>query len=227
MGDQKRQRRFARGLGAGALAAACAWSAPPAPVPGAIVWRDCGGGVSCAEVAAPLDHAASAGSEISLAVARVPAALPAERIGVLFVNPGGPGVSAVAFLRASLGRYTGVVRDRFDLMAVDTRGTGGSAALACHDSLPELFAQDPDASDDAAWRALVAASRAFAEECARKHAELLPLLGTAESARDLDWLRAALGEEQISYLGYSYGTALGATYLSLFPKRVRALVLDG
>ena len=229
MVDHLRLLRSARALGFCALAAACFWSSGPglAPQPQPIVWRDCGNGAACAELRAPLDYEAPAGAEIQLAVLRIPAAKPAERIGVLFVNPGGPGVSAIAFLRGNAGRYAGVVRDRFDLVAVDPRGTGGSAPLDCHGELTALLALDPDASDDAAWQALVDSSRAFAEECARKHGELLPFLGTAESARDLDWVRAALGEEKISYLGYSYGTALGATYATLFPQRVRALVLDG
>jgi len=229
MVDHLRLLRSVRALGFCALAAACIWSggAGLAPQPQPIVWRDCGGGGACAELRAPRDYEAPAGAEIQLAVLRIPAAKPAERIGVLFVNPGGPGVSAIAFLRGNAGRYAGVVRDRFDLVAVDPRGTGGSAPLDCHGQLTALLALDPDASDAAAWQALVDSSRAFAEECARKHGELLPFLGTAESARDLDWVRAALGEEKLSYLGYSYGTALGATYATLFPGRVRALVLDG
>lgn len=229
MVDHQRLRRSARALGFCALAAACVWSSGPglAPQPRPITWRDCGNGAQCAELRAPLDHEAPAGAEIELALLRIPAAKPAERIGVLFVNPGGPGVSAVAFLRGDFGRYFGVIRDRFDLVAVDPRGTRGSAPLDCHGELAHLLELDPDAADAAAWQALVDASRAFAEECVRKHGELLPFLGTAESARDLDWVRAALGEEKISYIGYSYGTALGATYATLFPRRVRALVLDG
>jgi pimeloyl-ACP methyl ester carboxylesterase len=164
---------------------------------------------------------------LELALARLPAAKPEARLGALFVNPGGPGISAVAYLRASWPRLGSVAHERFDLVAFDTRGTGGSAPLDCHESLARLMAQDPAPTEDAAWRAAVDASRAFAEECARKHGELLAFMSSADNAYDLEWVRAALGEEQISYLGFSYGTSLGASYSSLYPERVRAVVLDG
>jgi pimeloyl-ACP methyl ester carboxylesterase len=227
--DLRRLRWLTRALAACVFAAACIGPSrtglAPAPA-GSVVWSPCDGG-SCGALRVPLDYAAPSGPTIELALVRISASDSARRIGVLFVNPGGPGVSAVAFLRSGSGRFSGAVRERFDLVAVDARGTGGSARLDCHASLPALLAQDPDASDDAAWQAMLAASRALAEECARKHGALLPYLGTGESARDLDAVRAALGEAQLSYVGYSYGTALGATYATLFPERVRAMVLDG
>ncbi len=193
----------------------------------ALDWRECGGAFLCADLAVPVDHDEPDGPSLSLRVVRLPATARDLRLGVLVVNPGGPGVSAVAYLRASWPRFGDSVRERFDLVAFDTRGTGGSTPLDCHDAFDSLMAQDPAPADDAAWQGAVTASRAFAEECARKHGGLLPFMGTADSARDLDQLRAALLEERISYLGYSYGTALGAVYASLFPERVRALVLDG
>lgn len=201
---------------------------PPSAVDVApLAFRDCGAGFQCATVEVPVDHENPAGPRIALAVLRRAAEKPAERIGVLFVNPGGPGISAIASLRFSASRYGAVLRERFDLVAFDTRGTGGSAPLACHASLDALFAQDPTPESDAEWNGVVAASRAFAEECARAHGDLLPFMGTDESARDMDQVRAALGESQLSYLGFSYGTALGAVYASRHPERVRAMVLDG
>jgi len=190
------------------------------------VWRDCGRGFECAELAVPVDHARPDGAQLRLAVARRRAENPAARIGVLVTNPGGPGISAIAHLRSREDALSSELRARFDRVAFDTRGTGASAPLDCHGALDAYFAADPTPRDDASWRAAVDAARALAEECAAKHADLLPYMGTGESARDLDLLRAALGEEQISYLGYSYGTALGAVYASLYPERVRALVLD-
>jgi pimeloyl-ACP methyl ester carboxylesterase len=210
-----------------ALALACAWWADAPPPDTALEWRECGGDFACAEMRVPVDHSSRGGAELELLVVRLAAAKPEQRIGVLVVNPGGPGVSAVSYLRSSWARLGGLVRDRFDVVAFDTRGTGGSARLDCHESLAALLAQDPAPQDSVTWRAAVDASRAFAAECEQKHGGLLPFMSTADNARDLEWLRAALGESQISYLGYSYGTALGATYASLFPERVRALVLDG
>ncbi|HXX46969.1 MAG TPA: alpha/beta hydrolase [Myxococcota bacterium] len=169
----------------------------------------------------------SSGPMISIAVARLPADPASKRIGALVVNPGGPGVSAIDYLRWSWPRMSQGLRARFDLVAFDTRGTGRSAPLDCHASFAELMAQDPSPADDASWQRALAASRALAEECVAKDGRLLPYMGSVDNARDLDWLRAALGEEQISFLGYSYGTALGATYLTLYPDRVRAVVLDG
>jgi pimeloyl-ACP methyl ester carboxylesterase len=187
----------------------------------------CGEAFECAQLRVPIDHARPGAAELSLALLRRPAEQSTERIGVLIVNPGGPGLSAVDHLRLSASRYGPALRERFDLVAFDTRGTGAGAALDCHESLAAYLAQDPTPETDAEWSSAVAASRALAEECARRHADLLPFMGTNESARDMDLVRAALGEEQISYLGFSYGTALGATYASLYPERVRAMVLDG
>ncbi|MFI5315303.1 MAG: alpha/beta hydrolase [Myxococcota bacterium] len=209
------------------LAIACAWWPEPAPPAGELAWHACGEGFSCAQLAVPIDHGSRGGPTLSLALARLPAEKPERRIGVLLVNPGGPGVSAVAYLRASWPRLGAVLHERFDLVAFDTRGTGDSAPLDCHESFERLMAQDPSPSDDAAWRGAVDASRAFAAECTAKYRALLPFMGTEDNARDLEWVRSALGEERISYLGYSYGTALGATYTSLYSARVRALVLDG
>jgi pimeloyl-ACP methyl ester carboxylesterase len=212
-----------------AVALACAWlaKAPLPPRATALAWRACAGDFQCASLRVPVDHRARAGATLELQVARLPAERPEARIGVLLVNPGGPGISAVAYLRVRGASFDERVRARFDLVAFDTRGTGGSTPLDCHESFARFMEQDPAPSDDAQWQAAVAASRAFATECAEKHAGLLPFMSSADSARDLDWVRAALGEERISYLGYSYGTALGASYATLYPERVRALVLDG
>ena len=209
-----------------ALLVGCASQLAPG-VRTALEFRVCEADFECAELRVPVDPARPGAGELSLAILRRPAEMPAERVGVLIVNPGGPGISAVDHLRGSASRYDAVLRERFDLVAFDTRGSGASAALDCHESLGAYLAQDPTPDTDAEWTSAVAASRALAEECARKHPELLPFMGTRESAGDMDLVRAALGEEQVSYLGFSYGTALGACYARLFPARVRAMVLDG
>jgi len=193
----------------------------------ALEFVECGADFQCAQLRVPVDHARPEAAELTLAILRRPAENPGERIGVLIVNPGGPGISAVDHLRLGASRYDAALRERFDLVAFDTRGTGASAALDCHESLGDYLAQDPTPETEAEWTGAVAASRALAEECARKHADLLPFMGTSESAADMDLVRAALGEEQISYLGFSYGTALGAIYAGRYPGRVRAMVLDG
>jgi pimeloyl-ACP methyl ester carboxylesterase len=211
-----------------AAALACASSSPEPPPPAtALAWHGCGASFQCAELEVPIDHALPQGGKLALAVARLPATPGADRLGVLIVNPGGPGISAIQYLRAAWPRIDEKVRARFDLVAFDTRGTGRSRPLDCHDTFAALLDQDPFPADDAAWQRAVAASRALAQECSAKGGWLLPYMSSADSARDMDWLRSALGEEQISYIGYSYGTALGATYLTLYPERVRALVLDG
>ncbi len=201
---------------------------PPATVVHApLEWRDCHTRFTCASLDVPVDHARPEGKTLALALVRRAAEKPEQRIGVLLVNPGGPGISAVESLRWASSRYGAALRERFDLLAFDTRGTGASTPLDCHASLDALLAHDPTPETDAEFAAIVSASRALAEECAAKHGELLPYLGTRESAQDMDLVREVLGESQVSYLGFSYGTALGAVYATRFPERVRAMVLDG
>lgn len=188
----------------------------------ALAWSSCGD-AECATLAVPLDHDDPDGPTVDLAVLRLPAR--GDRIGSLLVNFGGPGSSAVA--TAPGFGWPDEVRDRFDVVAVDPRGVGGSTPLDCGVPASELYAVDHSVEDAADRQALLAVSKAFAADCERERAELLPHLGTRDVARDLDLVRAALGDEQVSYLGYSYGTALGQVYAELFPGRVRAMVLDG
>jgi len=204
----------------------CVWQ-PASIEPEPLRFRDCGDGFECAELRVPIDHVRPHGEQIAVSLLRRPAEKPAERIGVLLVNPGGPGISAVDYLRNSAPRWDVQLRDRFDLVAFDTRGTGASGGLDCHESLAAYLEQNPTPVSDAEWASALAVSRALAEECARSREALLARMGTSESARDMDRVREALGAEQISYLGFSYGTALGASYARQFPERVRAMVLDG
>ncbi|MGW3391440.1 alpha/beta hydrolase [Streptomyces cinereoruber] len=194
-------------------------------------WRDCGvEGFQCATLRAPLDYAKPDGEEIELAVSRVRATGPGKRIGSLLVNPGGPGGSAVGYLQAYAGiGYPAPVRARYDMVAVDPRGVARSEPVECLTG-PQMdaYTQVDQTPDDAAETdALSAAFKDFAAGCAKRSGKVLPHVSTVETARDMDVLRAVLGDERLSYVGASYGTFLGATYAELFPDRVGRLVLDG
>lgn len=187
-----------------------------------ISWEPCGGD-ECATVAVPRDHDRLEGPTIDLAVRRKPAT--GDRIGALFFNFGGPGSPTTSLLQTF--PVPSRVRERFDLVAVDPRGVGGSTPLDCGLDPATLYSADPTVDDAADARRLVEVSVRYAEDCAETHGELLPHLGTRDVARDLDLVRAAMGDERIDFVGYSYGTAVGQAYAELFPHRVRTMVLDG
>ncbi|MGW4380078.1 alpha/beta hydrolase [Kitasatospora sp. NPDC004531] len=225
-------------LGAGVAAAALlvavcpttSAAAAPAPVP-RLAWAACVDGFECTTARVPLDHHDPNGAGIDLAVIRHPATDRAHRIGSLFYNPGGPAVPGTAALPLMLGQFPEEVRKRFDIVSFDPRGTGGSAPVRCFDDpadeqalLAGTAAGYPEGTDQQnAW---TDAYRRLAEQCAARNPDLLAHLSTADVARDLDLLRRAVGDRQLSYLGTSYGSYLGATYANLFPDRVRAMVLD-
>jgi pimeloyl-ACP methyl ester carboxylesterase len=201
----------------------------PGGTAGTLDWRPCPSEVSgapfeCATLEVPLDHAEPDGDQIDLAVKRLAADDPDERIGSLVFNPGGPGGSGLEFLENAALAVPEEFGERFDLVSFDPRGVGASTAIDCeadYDDDITLLAE----GDRAGWDDL--AADAVATECTDASRALEPFVGTNSAARDLDLLRAALGDEQLSYVGFSYGTRLGATYADLFPDRVRALVLDG
>lgn len=191
-------------------------------------WSDCGEGFECATLVAPLDYDDPAGETIEVAVNRLPSTGAAERVGSLLVNPGGPGASGLDYAR-STGVVSDVVLDAFDLVGFDPRGVGSSTPVECvSDAEYDVFiAVDPTPDDADEVAALDDASREFAEACEATSGELLPHVGTVDVARDVDLLRAVLGDDQLYYLGKSYGTFIGATYADLFPDHVGRLVLDG
>ncbi|PRH75711.1 proteinase, partial [Streptomyces solincola] len=194
-------------------------------------WRACGApGFECTTMRAPLDYADPDGEQIKLAVSRVKATGPGKRIGSLLVNPGGPGGSAVGYLQqyAGLG-YPAPVRARYDMVAVDPRGVARSEPVECL-SGPQMdaYTQTDQTPDDAREAdRLTAAFKDFAAGCETRSSRVLPHVSTVEAARDMDILRAVLGDRRLSYVGASYGTFLGATYAELFPDRSGRLVLDG
>lgn len=184
----------------------------------------------CGTVSVPVDYANPEGAQAQLAVIRIPAS--GDPIGVLMVNPGGPGASAVdtvAGMGAALAD-TDIGR-RFDLVGFDPRGVGHSTPeLRCRtDAEFDAYRREPNADYSAAGvEHIEDLYRRFAQGCVdRVGKEFLANVGTAPTARDIDVVRAALGENQISYLGFSYGTELGAAYAAAYPDRIRAMVLDG
>jgi len=192
-------------------------------------WSRCGA-LECSTLTVPLDYttpAADGAATIDIAVARRPAADPSRRIGSLVVNPGGPGVPAIDYLRASVDSFPRALRERFDIVAFDPRGVGKSSQIVCADSLDPLFDEAFSPRSDAERAALVAAAHAVASSCADHSGALLAHVSTQDTARDLDRLRAALGDKRLNFLGSSYGSYLGALYVTLFPEHVRATVLDG
>jgi pimeloyl-ACP methyl ester carboxylesterase len=187
-----------------------------------IEWDRCGD-LECATVAVPLDHTVPDGRTIDLALARRRA--DGNRIGSLLVNPGGPGAPGTQ-LAANADFFPSGVLEHFDVVGWDPRGTGASAPIDCLDDLDPFFAADHSPDDPVEVEAQVDAGRELVEGCEARSADLLPYLSSAATVDDMDAIRAALGEQQISYLGFSYGTYLGALYADTYPDRVRAIVLD-
>ncbi|MFC9467220.1 alpha/beta hydrolase [Streptomyces coelicoflavus] len=196
-----------------------------------LAWRDCGvPGFQCATMKAPLDYAKPADGDVRLAVARKKATGPGKRLGSLLVNPGGPGGSAIGYLQQYAGiGYPAKVRAQYDMVAVDPRGVARSEPVECLDGREmDAYTQTDTTPDDAGETdELVDAYKEFAEGCGADAPKLLRHVSTVEAARDMDVLRAVLGDEKLTYVGASYGTFLGATYAGLFPGRTGRLVLDG
>ena len=201
-------------------------SVPRPPDPGLISWRPCAENTrECGTMQVPLDHADPAAGTIKVAVMRRRAS--GARVGALLMNPGGPGSSAIDYLGFFVDDSTSPLLDRFDLVAFDPRGVGYSVRIDCHATLQQLYAADPSPDDEGEWQAASDAAKRFAEDCQSAHGSLLPHVATVNVARDMDLVRAALGETKLNYLGFSYGTSIGARYAELFPQNVGAMVLDG
>ncbi|HEX7268677.1 MAG TPA: alpha/beta fold hydrolase, partial [Streptosporangiaceae bacterium] len=218
----------------GSPAPAGSSAAGPAAATGqgdALRWHSCsveGAPMRCAGLRVPLDYRHPAGRKITLALSEVPATAPAaQQQGDLLVNPGGPGSSGriwAAIVAQSLDR---AVASEYNIVGFDPRGVGASVpALHCD---PGFFAgvrPDYIPADRQAEQVLIGRAKGYAADCERRYGWLLPFMTTADAARDMDAIRAALGQRQISYFGYSYGTYLGQVYATLFPHRLRKMVLD-
>ncbi len=193
-------------------------------VPQPIEWSSCSFG-ECASVLVPLDYQKPAGRMIEVAVSRVRAT--GDRIGALFVNPGGPGASGIDFGSALANLLPAAVTERFDIVGFDPRGVGDSTPVDCGVDATTLYGVDPTIETPADRTALLDVTKRYVDDCAIRFGDLLPFVGTRDVARDMDAIRAAMGDEQLSYLGFSYGTAIGQEYADLFPTRVRSMILDG
>jgi len=220
----------------GASAQGPAAEPPTTPVP-LLAWAPCGttaeataAGVECTTADLPMDYDEPAGARVQIAVARVRATDPANRIGSLFVNPGGPGGQFVTSLQQTgAGRFADL-NARFDIVAFAPRGAAPSTPSIDCQVDPEtqsIYSTPVPSPLDIDVDAYVAKVQGYVDACLSNNGEILEHVSTANAARDMDALRAAVGDEQLTYLGYSYGTFLGATYASLFPDRHRAMVLDG
>ena len=201
-------------------------------------WRDCGNGMQCADVYAPVDWQEPGGDLITLRLVKHEATGKNPQ-GTLFVNPGGPGASGVSYVTDSLDYSVPreIQRD-FDVVGWDPRGVGASSPVACLDAAGMDEYLFGDAASEAAeaglergsdeWLALAESeSRAFGDACAEQTGELLGYVATSDTVQDLDMLRAIVGDDKLHYLGFSYGTYIGARYADAYPEKVGRLVLDG
>jgi pimeloyl-ACP methyl ester carboxylesterase len=193
-------------------------------------WTPCRGEYTCARVEVPLDYDNPAGPTIELALLKVPASDPGRRLGSLLVNPGGPGVSALDYAQAADQVVSPAVRAVYDVVGLDPRGVGESTPLDCvtdEQFNASLDEGDPTPDTPAEVQAFVASVQEFGAGCEQRSPALTPHVGTVDVARDVDIVRAALGEERLTMLGKSYGTSIAAEYARQFPQRVGRLVLDG
>jgi pimeloyl-ACP methyl ester carboxylesterase len=192
-------------------------------------WNVMDDGLEETTLTVPVDHAVPGGPTMDLRVLRRPADDPTSRIGSLIVNPGGPGFGAESMLVGAEDYFDIELLSRFDIVGLDPRGTGGSTpAIDCIDDYDLLSAgTDLTPAGPAERAAQVAAFIEFADGCSERTGAAIAHMSTASTARDIDLLRRALGEDTISFFGTSYGCELGAAWATLFADTVRAAVLDG
>ncbi|WP_307867835.1 alpha/beta hydrolase [Umezawaea beigongshangensis] len=187
--------------------------------------------VSCATYAVPVDHDRPRGATVGIRMMKRPALDQARKIGSLFVNPGGPGGAGLVYAAHGASFFQQDVLDRFDLIGFDPRGVGRSDPLRCfatNEEANEVYSRMSSAPiTRTEIRDTVDATRDYTDACARTAGPLLDHMSTEDVARDLDLLRRGVGDQELTYVGFSYGTLLGATYANLFPQRSRAIVLDG
>jgi pimeloyl-ACP methyl ester carboxylesterase len=194
-----------------------------------IAWSGCGGGFQCGKLTVPMTYAQPTGATIQLAVIRLRASDPSKRIGSLVLNPGGPGGSGVDYARAAPGIIAASLRARYDVVGFDPRGVGASDPVHClTDKLTDAeLSADATPDTPAEVNTLAGLAKQFADGCATMSPALYQHIGTVDVARDVDVLRAALGDKKLYWFGSSYGTFIGATYADLFPTNVGRMVLDG
>ncbi|MEU1799576.1 alpha/beta hydrolase [Streptomyces sp. NPDC019937] len=182
-------------------------------------------GADCADITVPLDYADPGGRTLTVALSRLKATDTAHRVGPLLLNDGGPAGPSL-HMPLTKSKAMGEVADRYDLIGMDPRFVGRSTPLDCGWDLGSAPLRSAGANR-AAYRQEVAVARDLAGRCERAHGDVLPYVTTRNTARDMDVIRATLGADTLSYLGYSYGTYLGEVYTQLFPGRTGRMVLDG
>jgi pimeloyl-ACP methyl ester carboxylesterase len=183
----------------------------------------------CAKISVPLDYSHPSGRHITISIVRVHDVDNTHPTGSLLINPGGPGASGIEFTLGELIEMPVSVVEKFDLIGFDPRGVGGSSPIKCLSNAQKdaLLATDPDVTTTAGLAAAKAQSAEVAHACEAKYGSALPFYNTENTARDMDQIRQAVGDKRMNYLGFSYGTELGWVYAHLFPKKMRAIVLDG
>jgi len=202
-------------------------------VPASFDWKACDDSASttavqCSSLEVPYDYDNPSAGTFTLYVKLRPATDPSLRIGSMMVNPGGPGFGGSSLADDADYYFSSDLTDHFDIIAWDPRGTGKSTpAVNCVDGYDQYFGLDSPPDTPEEKQALVDASQAFNDECMANSGEILPYISTQASATDMNSIRQALGEDKISYFGFSYGSELGATWATMFPQTVRAAVLDG
>jgi pimeloyl-ACP methyl ester carboxylesterase len=201
-----------------------------------LTWSTCTGtltslaGLECATLDVPLDPDDPSGEQITLALARSRSnGSPDERIGSLVINPGGPGGSGLEFLANAAAAFPDELTRHFDLVSFDPRGVGDSDPVRClTDEEKDAQLEGDLTPDTPEEREKLERDRtALRDGCEERNPEMVRHMSTADVAADLDRIRAALGDEKLNYLGFSYGTSIGATYAAMFPTHIRAMVLDG
>ncbi len=197
--------------------------------PAPLAWEPFNDGVDVATLEVPVNYADPDGPRFELFLARANALDPEQRIGSLLINPGGPGFGGSDFAVFASQIFDRALLERFDIIGWDPRGTGESdPPIDCIDDYDPYFTDiDTTPRDDAERERLVEQARDFAELCLERNRDIIDFVGTNNSARDIDTIRRALGEDRISFFGLSYGSELGAAWATLFPDTVRAAVLDG
>lgn len=197
-------------------------------------WQDCGVGMQCADVHAPLDWEQPDGKTIALRLVKHPASGD-TKLGTLFVNPGGPGASGAEYVLNSIDySVKPELQEAYDVVGWDPRGVGASTPVRCFDAAgmdEYLYGESEDEGlergSDAWIDAALASSAEFGAACSESSGELLDHVSTAETVQDLEMLRQIVGDPKLNYLGFSYGTYIGARYADAYPEQVGRLVLDG
>ncbi|MEW9554949.1 alpha/beta fold hydrolase [Nonomuraea sp. NPDC050783] len=216
-----------RALFAGLVLAGSMTGTSEATSPASVAWAACGEyGGECATIKVPLDYADPSGPTLDLAIGRLKALNPAKRIGVLVVHPGGPGASGInPFILGNAIPAESALRQYFDLVSLDPRGVGRSSPIQCSvDVLDQMPATYP--ADEAEYQTWVAYNAKLSKDCREHSGAIFDHVDTTSATRDVDSLRAALGERKISFFAISYGTQVGQQYAELFPGRLRALAID-